>query len=205
MTEWAHGGPLFWVIVACGVAGLAIFVERAFHLHRARIRTEDFLRGIFTILRRGNNTEAVTICEETPGPVAFIVKTAVRHRGDQREDLRAAVDQAGRVEIARMERRVRLLATIGQIAPLLGLLGTVLAMLHGLYVMSQQAPLVQAEDIAYWLRQALLATAAGLSVAIPCHAGYSFLLSRVERLIGDMERAAAEVLAFLASPDESHR
>jgi biopolymer transport protein ExbB len=193
-----NGGPLLWVIVACAITALGIFVERVFHLHRAKIKTEDFLKGIINVLDRGNIEEALAICEETPGPVPYIVKTAIIRRHDNREAMRDAVDLAGRSEIARMERRLAVLSTVAQTAPLLGLLGTVIAMIEALLVMRQQAPLVQSANIVEWLLRALVTTAAGLTVAIPCYAGYSFLVTRIEKIVLDMERAASEILAHFA-------
>ena len=71
-----QGGIIVWVIIGCEVFAFGVFIERALHLHRARIKSEDFLKGIVNILKRNNISEALAICEETPGPVAYIVKTA---------------------------------------------------------------------------------------------------------------------------------
>ena len=192
-----NSGIIFWAIAVCGLVGTALFIERALHLHRARIRVDDFLKGICNILGRGNTTEAVAICEETPGPVSYLVKAAIMHRADSREGLRAAVDEAGRSEIARMERKLVGIATIAQTTPLLGLLGTVIGLIRSLLEMQSHAPLVQSADVMGGLLQALVLTAAGLTVAIPSYVAYSFLTSRIEKIVLDMERGAAEILAFL--------
>jgi len=195
------GGPVTWVIMITGLAALGVFLERLLHLHRARIRSDDFLRGICNNLSRGNVTEAMTICDETPGPVAYIVKTAIQHRQADKETLRGAIDNAGRTEVARMERRLGVLATVAQTAPLFGLLGTVLGMIHSLLVIQEQAPLVQSADVATGLMRAMVSTAAGLTVAIPCYIAFNFLVGRVEKIVLDMERAANEIIAFLARPN----
>jgi len=192
-----QGGIVLWLIVMLGLAALAVYLERALHLHRARIKSEDFLKGIVNILRRQNITEALTICEETPGPVAYIVKTAILHRNDSREGLRSAVDDASLAEISRMERRLVFIATVAQVAPLLGLLGTVLGMLEAVMVVQQQGPLVQSADILGGLLKALVNTAAGLAVAIPCYAAFNLLVVRIDSIVLDMERAASEIIAFL--------
>jgi biopolymer transport protein ExbB len=192
-----EGGVVVWIILCSGAVAFAVFVERMLHLHRARIRSEDFLVGIFTNLRHGNVREATAICDETPGPVAYIVKTAILHRTGDKEAIRTAVDMAGRTEISRMERRLVVLATVAQTAPLFGLMGTVIGMIQALLAMRQQAPLVQAADLYAGLMQALVSTAAGLAVAVPCYAAFNFLIGRVEKIVLDMERAASEVLAFL--------
>lgn len=192
-----EGGPVMWLIGAAGVAALFVFIERSLHLHRARIRADDFLKGIFNIVGRGNITEAITICEETPGPVAYIVKTAILHRQDAKDAIQSAVSDASRGEISRMERRLVVLATVSQIAPLLGLLGTVLGMLKALVAMQSVAPLIHTGDVLGGLRSALVATAAGLSVAIPCYVAFNLLVIKIDRIVLDMERAASEMIAFL--------
>ena len=192
------GGPVVWICLACGGVAFGVFVERLLHLHRARIKSEDFLKGIFNILKRGNDREALTICEETPGPVAYIVKTAILHRQDARVAIREAVEDAGLSEVSRMERRLVVIATVAQIAPLLGLLGTVLGMIDMLLVVQQQAPLIRSADVAQPLMRALTATAAGLTVAIPCYAAFNMLVVKIDRIVLDMERAKSEIVAFLA-------
>jgi len=202
-----QGGPICWVIIVCGVAAFIVFVERGLHLHRARIKADDFLKGIFNILRRKNIPEALTICEETPGPVAYLVKTAILHRDDSKESIRAVVDDASMAEVSRMERRLVVVATVAQIAPLLGLLGTVLAMIQGTLVLQQQARLIQSADIMGVLMQALISTGMGLTVAIPCYAAFNLLVVKIDRIVLDMERAASEIVAFLtgAVPDATEK
>ncbi len=192
-----QGGPLLYVIIVCGIVGLAVFSERALHLHRARIRAEDFLGGIFNNLKRGNIDESLNLCAETPGPVASLMKTAILHRHSEADNLRAALADIGHAEIMRMERRLVVIVSIAQISPLLGLLGTVTAMIRALLIMSREAPLVPMGDLTQWLMQALVTTAAGLSVAIPAYAAFHFLVNRVERLVIDMERASTEIVGFI--------
>ena len=192
------GGPMLWICLVCGGVAFIVFIERALHLHRARIKTEDFLKGIFNILKRGNATEALAICDETPGPVAYVVKTAILHRQDAQEAIREAVEDASLSEISRMERRLVVIATVAQVAPLLGLLGTVLGMIEMLLVLQHQAPLIQSADITEPLMRALMATAAGLTVAIPCYAAFNMLVVKIDRIVLDMERAKSEIVAFLS-------
>ena len=192
-----QGGPLVWVLLAVGVTGLLVFLERLLHLHRAKIRSEDFLQGLFRNLEYGHVDESLKICDETPGPVAFLAKTAILHRDSDSEAFKRAMDNAGRAEISRMERRLVIIATTAQVAPLLGLLGTVLGLVRALLLMNQQSPLVQFSDVSGWLMQALVTTALGLMVAIPAYGGYNFLINKVEKIVLDMERAASEITAFL--------
>jgi biopolymer transport protein ExbB len=199
----AQGSPVGWVILASGFVAFVVFLERAWHLHRARIKSDDFLKGIVNILKRNNIEEALTICEETPGPVAQIVKTAILHRVDTKEGIRSMVDDAGQAEISRMERRLVVIATVAQIAPLLGLLGTILGMVEALAAMHQAAPFIQTVDIMDGLMKALITTAAGLTVAIPCYIAFNLLVVKIDRIVLDMERVASEIVAFLAGSHKS--
>ena len=194
---FTQGGPIVWIIIAMGVAAFVVYVERSLHLHKARIRAEDFLKGIETNLRRGNIAEALSICEDTPGPVAYIVMTAILHRADPKDAIQKALAQAGLSETSRMERRLVVVATVAQLAPLLGLLGTVVGMVDSLLVIQQQGMLVQAADVTAGLMKALVTTAAGLCVAIPCYAAFNLLVIKIDRIVLDMERVASEISAFL--------
>ncbi len=199
MQVLLQGGPLVWVLLAVGGVGLLVFLERLLHLHRAKIRSEDFLQGLFRNLEYGHVEEALKVCDETAGPVAYLAKTAILHRDNDPEAFKRALDNAGRAEISRMERRLVILASTAQVAPLLGLLGTVLGMVRALLIMKQQGPLVQSSDLSGWLMQALVTTAIGLLVAIPAYGGYNLLTNKMEKIVVDMERSASEITAFLQS------
>jgi biopolymer transport protein ExbB len=200
INVFMQGGPLVWVLLAVGGVGLLVFAERLLHLHRAKIRAEDFLQGLFLNLQYGNVQEALKICDETPGPVAYLAKTAILHRENRPEAFKDAMDNVGRAEISRMERRLVILASIAQLAPLMGLLGTVLGMVRALLIMNQKGPLIHFADVSGWLMQALVTTALGLIVAIPAYGGYNFLVNKMEKIVLDMERAASEITAFFLSP-----
>lgn len=193
------GGPALWLILGISLAGAAVFLERLFNLHRAQIKTGDFLNGIYNILRKNNAVEAISICEETPGPVSRIVRAAILHAGEPPESIRLSIEETGLAEIPRLEKNLGLLATVAQIAPLLGLLGTALGMMQILWVLQAKAPLVHAGDLMSGLWSALVATAAGLVVAVLAYAGYNFLVARVESIVLDMDRSASEILSFMVN------
>src|SRR3984957_21342366 len=120
------GGPMLWVILLVSAAGVVVFLERLKHCHSSQINSTEFLNGVRTVLKRDNVVEALSICDATPGPVARLVKTAIINRDYGRERVRESLEEAGLAEVPRLEEKLNLLATIAQIAPLLGLLGTVL-------------------------------------------------------------------------------
>lgn len=191
------GGWIMWPIMLCSVTAAILFLERVFHLHRAQIKQDDFLNGIYTIVNRGNTAEAVSICDQTPGPVAHIVRTGLLHSDEQPEALKMTITKAGMGEIPRLEKNLGGLLTIAQITPLLGLMGTVVGLMQVFIAMEQNAPLAEIGNLSSGIWQALITTAIGLCVSIPSFAGYNFLLSRVERITLNMEYAAEEVYHFL--------
>src|SRR5271166_2142919 len=121
-----QGGPMLWVILFASAAAITVFIERVLHYHRAQINSAEFLNGVRTVLKRDNVVEAISICDATPGPVARLVKTAILSRDFGRDRVRESLEEAGLAEVPRLEEKLSLLATIAQLAPLLGLLGTVL-------------------------------------------------------------------------------
>jgi biopolymer transport protein ExbB len=202
MLNWIQsGGTIMWLILAGGFIALVIFLERLFHLHRAQIQVEDFINGITTNLKRGNDIEAIAICDQTPGPAAHLVRTAILNRTENKETLIKTVQQAGIKEIPRLERHTNLLITLAQVLPMLGLLGTVLGLLTMLVMLQQGSPLAEIGDLAGGLWTALITTAAGLITGIPAYAGYHFLISRVESIAIDMEQISGEIIHFLTRPD----
>jgi biopolymer transport protein ExbB len=192
-----NGGPVVWLLLACGFFAVLVFLERLFNLHRAQIAADDFLKGVYNILNRDNTVEAAAICEEAPGPVARLALAAVLHHDDTLENIGRAIEDAGLEEIPRMERGLGWLATLARITPLIGLLGTVLGLIDMLLAANRDAPLVQSADLTGGLGAALMATALSLIIAILAYAGYNLLVSRVESILLDMERSASALMNFM--------
>jgi biopolymer transport protein ExbB len=190
----SHGGPTIWLIVGCSAVAIVVFIERLLHYHRAQINSTEFLSGVRNVLRRDNVVEALSICDATPGPVARLVKVAILSRERGREGVREALEEAGLVEVPPLEEKLNLLATIAQITPLLGLLGTVLGFIKVFSALQAQGTLAHMEALSGGIWQALISTAAGLAVAIPCYAAYNYLVSRVNAIVLDMEKSATEIV-----------
>jgi biopolymer transport protein ExbB len=196
-SVFAKGGPVMWLLVLLGLAALVVFIERALFLHRGQIRSTEFLNGIKNLLQKDRLMEALTLCEETPGPVAKLVKAGLRHAGDDEPAMRFAVQEAALAELPVLERRISALAAIAQIAPLFGLLGTLLGMIRTFWLFNQSGNYATPTVLAGGMWEALLTAAAGLIVAIPAHLGRHFLAGRVHALVQDMEWAGNELMRFL--------
>ena len=190
----ADGGPMIWVILATSAIAIAVFIERMLHYHRAQINSVQFLNGVRNVLKRDNVVEAVAICDATPGPVPRLVKIAILNRDRGREGVREALEDAGSFEVPRLEEKLNLLATIAQIAPLIGLLGTAMGFIHIFGVIENSGLQAHVGQLSRGVWQALICTAAGLAVAIPSYAAYNYLVSRVNSIVLDMEQASTEIL-----------
>ena len=129
-TLLTNGGAVIWLILIAAAVALVTFVERVLYCHRSQINSTEFLNGVRNVLKRDNVVEAISICDATPGPVARLVKTAILNRDKSRERVREAVEEAGLTEVPLLEERLNLIATIAQIAPLLGLFGTVIGFME---------------------------------------------------------------------------
>ena len=193
-TLLANGGPVIWLILLAAATAIVVFIERALYCHRSQINSAEFLNGVRTVLKRNNVVEAISICDATPGPVAHIVKAAILSRDHGRDRVREAVEEAGLTEVPLLEEKLNLLATIAQIAPLLGLLGTIIGFIHVFMKLQEAGLYANINTLSHGVWEALICAAAGIAVAIPVHAGYNYLVSRINKIILDMERAAGEVV-----------
>lgn len=185
------------VVLLMAAVVVVLFIERTLYLHRGQIPTKPFIDGIKNTLERRRLVEALTLCEETPGPVAAVVKAALLHAGQNAEKMRYAVQEAAVVEIPALERRLGSIAAIGQVAPLVGLLGTVLGLVTTFHAFMQGGSYATATALASGLWQALIVTAGSLLVGIPAHLAYHFLSGRVRALVRDVEWAGNEMMRYL--------
>ena len=192
-----RGGPMMWVLLLMAVIVLVLFIERTFYLHRGQIKSTTFVDGIKNALAKRRIVEALTLCEETPGPVAAVVKAALIHAHDDETRMRYAVQEAAVVELPALERRLGSIAAIAQVAPMVGLLGTVLGMATTFHAFMQGGEYATARALSFGMWHALLATAGSLVLAIPAHLAYHFLHGRVRSLVRDIEWAGNEIMRYL--------
>jgi biopolymer transport protein ExbB len=178
--------------------GLTLFIERTLYLHRGQIpSSKAFLQGIKNALAKRRLVEALTLCEEAPGPVAAVVKAALLQADASADEMRFHVQEAAVVELPALERRLGAIAAIAQVAPLVGLLGTVLGMVATFRAFEQGGNYAMAGALSAGMWQALLATAGSLMIAIPAHLAYHFLSGRVRAIVRDVEWSANEIMRYL--------
>jgi biopolymer transport protein ExbB len=193
---FVKGGPMMWVLFALGLLCLMLCIERTLYLHRGHIRSTAFIAGLKNILAKRRTVEALTVCEETPGPIAAVAKAALLHAEDDADTMRFHVQEAAVVELPALERRLGSIAAIAQVAPLVGLLGTILGFI-GLFTAFERGDYVTAKDLSRGMWQALLSTAGGLLLAIPAHLAYHFLSGRVRAIVRDVEWSGNEIMKYL--------
>lgn len=188
---------MMWVLAVLAVLGLTLFIERTLFLHRRQIRAKAFLDGIKNILAKRRLVEALTVCEETPGPVAAVVKAALLHADDSADAMRFHVQEAGIVELPALERRLGTVAAVAQVAPLVGLLGCVLGMISTFLAFEKGGNYAMAGALSAGMWQALLTAAASLMLAIPAHLAYHFLSGRIRAIVRDVEWSGNEIMKYL--------
>lgn len=196
-----------WILVWIGVFsvfGVAVFLERWIVLKRAETDTKHLLVALRSALEDGNIAAAIQISEKERGAVAATVRAGLVKHYRENKEIEQAMQLAGLVEIARLEKRARVLSVIAHIAPLVGLLGTVLGFIQAFSEMRLSGLVdISATKIGEALEYALATTAAGLVVAIPASVAYNFLVGKIETVVLEMQTTAFEVLDLLADFKDS--
>ncbi len=196
--ELAKGGWVMIPIGAVSVLALGLFLERVFTLRRVRVFPADLVQRVRELILARRFSEALTVCQQNGSSIALILSAGLIRQGDPRVRIKEAVEERGRAEAGRLDRFIEGLGTIAAIAPLLGLLGTVLGMIDVFrivdnYTKANPGSPVDPGLLATGIWKALITTAAGLVVAIPTFVGYKYLVTRINRMILEMEECAGEI------------
>lgn len=191
------GGRLVWLLVGCSVVSFAIFLERYLYFHRATVNVGQLLEGLANLIRRKNFAEAMHQCALAPGPVPRVMRTALMRHDYSREYLRDIVQEAGQMEVPRVERSLRALLTIAYVAPLIGLLGTLLGLLDTFGQVNGGVGAATSLSLADGVYRSLVTSATGLIVAIPSYVLYAFLVSKAKNLLHDIERGGIEIINLI--------
>ena len=191
------GGPFVWLILVLAVLVIVVAVERYYYFHSTDIDRVDFMQGICTNLKKGNVLECVSHCEETPGAISKIIRTAILHREDESAILESAIMETARNEQFLLEKRMDVLATFAQGAGVLGLVGTVAKLMEAFRQIGVEGSFVNLTNLAPFVGGALTATAVGLAVSFAAYMIYNVYLSRVRSILRDMEKTSYEMLYFI--------
>lgn len=190
-------GPFIWPIIFLSLVLVVLVVERFLFLHRGQIQAHSFVKGIENLLLKGSLTEALTVCEDTPSAVSRVVRAALLQADKNEKELEQAIQKAAFLEIPLLERRLGSIGMIAKVSPLLGLLGTLTAVVEIFYQYSNGQNFQQSQIFYNLLYQAINSTIIGVAVAVVAYVAYYFLHSRVRALLFDLEWTSNEMYSIL--------
>jgi biopolymer transport protein ExbB len=196
MNLFADGGAMMYPLVICSLLAFGVIIAKAWTLWVAHRESRGLLGDIEALGREGRLEEAIRMAEERPGPVAAILYSGLRRLKERRgsgRDVEKAIQTTGMIELGFLERGLVVLATIANVAPLMGFLGTVAGMISAFGAIAE-AGQVDASLVAGGIKVALITTATGLIIAVPVNIGYNFFVTRIDKLIVDMEEGTGAVL-----------
>jgi biopolymer transport protein ExbB len=196
MTLFADGGLMMYALVLCSLVALGVIIAKAYTLWIAHRDTDRVLAEVKELTEKGRLEEAMRVAAETPGPAAAILLAGLRRirQGRVRSgEIEQAISTTGAIELGFLERGLVILATVANVAPLMGFLGTVAGMILA-FGSIEVAGDVNPTLVAGGIKVALLTTATGLLIAIPVNLGYNFFVTRIDKLIIDMEQGTQQVL-----------
>lgn len=203
----SKGGILMIPIGASSIIGLALFLERLWSLQRTKILPARFLEIVSRLLQERRYAEAEALCMQHNNPMASILGAGIRYAGRDRELIKEVMEETGRREIFFMERFSNVLGSISTITPLMGLLGTVVGLIQMFRRLvgggeAAAQSMVDVSLLAGGIWQALITTAAGLSVAIPIFLAYRYVLSRVDRYAVEIEDVSLKAIELLVQSSQ---
>lgn len=191
------------IIAGCSIVSFTIFIERIMHLRKSEIDTNKFIINLRKIIKEGNIVEAIRVCENTGGTIANIVKAGLTKHNRSKEQIENAMEMSGLIEISQLEKNAKILSIIAHIAPLIGLLGTVLGFIQAFAEMRMSGLVdISATRIGEAMEYALVTTAAGLVVAIPSVIAYNYIVSRVEGFVLEIQTTSSEIVDLLVHHEE---
>ncbi len=185
----SQGGTVMYILIATSLLSLTIIFERLWSLRASMIIPLDEIRAVENAVRAGNVDEALEQCADNNTAMSRILWVALKNRGVKRGIMKEILEEVGRQEVAHLERFVGVLALVAAIAPLLGLLGTVIGMIEVFQVISIEG-VGKADVLASGISKALNTTAAGMSIAIPTLVAYRYFEAKINRYVVDIEQHA---------------
>jgi biopolymer transport protein ExbB len=190
------GGYLMYPIALCSIIALAIFLERLWTYVKVRQQFRELAHQVEPLVAKDRHDDAIAICHKSDSPLAKVFLAALRVVGRSRDQIKAVVEETGRREAAPLQRFLGLLGTIATISPLLGLLGTVLGMIRAFNVIASQGMGTPA-TLGGGISEALITTAAGMTVAIPVILAHRYLTGRLDQLTIEMEEYSLRLVDLL--------
>jgi biopolymer transport protein ExbB len=190
---WEGGGWMMWPLALCAVLGLVIIVWKLFDITSKAARTRKFLREVDSLIAERKIAQALALARDSNSPAGRILAAGLERHDEGSERVMKAIENVGLVEMASLESGLVWLATVSNVAPLLGFLGTVIGMIQAFQAI-EAAGEVEATVVAGGIKVALITTATGLAIAIPINIMHNYFVTRVDRLVIDMEESAQKMI-----------
>ena len=196
-----QGGMWMYVLLFFSVLALTVIIERLIVFAKAKVNVNELLTKIRkSLLVNRNVKEAIKVCEQYRGPVASVIKAGLLRYGHTAEDIEKTIENAALYELDRLEKRLGMLATTANVAPMLGFLGTVTGMIKSFATLAEQG-LTNPAAVAVGISEALITTATGLIIAIPAQLAYNWFTTKVTRFVRDIETASNMLLETFIEMD----
>lgn len=190
---FSQGGPMMWPLLACSILGLVYILERSIAYYRVKGETPEIVSEIRDSLLRHELRHSIEVCETYDHPVAVTLKAGLLRYGKSHEEIEKAMESVALHEVSKLEKSLWILATVANIAPLFGFLGTVTGMIASFEALAEVG-LGNPEAVAGGISQALITTATGLMIALPVQAAYNYFNNRVSQFALDMEISSSVLL-----------
>ncbi|MBW7995565.1 MAG: MotA/TolQ/ExbB proton channel family protein [Candidatus Glassbacteria bacterium] len=213
-SQWFFSTPLgeltwnggIWMIplAICSIWGLATIIVKFTTLTMASIKTKKLLTQVNQFMEEQNIQGAVKLCESTPGPVAAILLAGLRKVREGSDRVLKAIENTGTIELAFLERGIMVLATLSNVAPMFGFLGTVTGMINAFSAIEKLGE-VSAQAVAGGIKEALITTATGLAIAIPIQIAHNYFVSRIDKMILDMEESSQLIVEAVMDIEDKQR
>jgi len=194
------GGWIMIPLVFLSFIAVYIFFERWFAIKKAAKVDQNFMNRIKDYIMDGKVDSATTLCQSTDNPVASMIEKGISRIGRPLNDVNAAIENVGKLEIYKLEKGLPTLATVSGGAPMIGFLGTVIGMVQAFQQMSTAGNNINVGQLSGGIYTALITTVAGLIVGIMAYFAYNILVARVDKVINNMEAGASEFIDLLNEP-----
>ncbi len=193
---WDEMGFMRWPLAICLGVGILVIIWKFFHLLAKSSRTKKILMSVNELLAEHRVEEAMEVCRDSNSPAANILFAGLERRSEGTDRVMKAIENQGLLELSKLEKGLVILATLTNIAPLLGFLGTVIGMIIAFQAI-EVAGEVEATLVAGGIKVALLTTASGLAIAIPVSIAHNYFVSSIDSLVIDMEESAQKMIDTL--------
>lgn len=194
------GGWIMAILGLLSIIAVYIFIERLFTIGRASREDKSFMNNIRDFIKSGKVDSALALAKSNRSPIARMIEKGLMRIGRPLNDINAAIENVGKLEVSRLEKNVAGLATIAGAAPMLGFLGTVIGMIIAFYDMSMAGNNIDIALLSTGIYQAMITTVGGLIVGILAYVGYNILVARIEKLVYLLEARSTEFMDLLNEP-----